>query len=358
MFLLGIVGILLLVIVLSDIFETIVMPRRVTARIRLTRVFYRLTWAPWAAFARRMTGQTREGYVSIYGPLSLLLLLVTWAAGLILGYSLVFWGFGVPLRSALGGTGYDTYLYMSGTTFLTLGLGDVLPHTPLGRLLTVLEAGNGFGVLAVVIGYLPVLYQAFSRREVNVTLLDARAGSPPSAGEMLLRYGQAENAANFSRFLRDWERWAAELMESHLSYPILAYYRSQHENQSWLAALTSILDLATLIMAGVGELDRRPALLAYATARHAAVDLCRVLGLEPRPPAMDRLPPEQLDELRTSLAAAGVVLRADPAAVQKLTKLRSMYEPYVNAMSQYLTIPLPPWTSTEATREYWRTVAI
>jgi hypothetical protein len=245
---------------------------------------------------------------------------------------------------------------MSGTTFLTLGLGDVLPHTPWGHALTVLEVGNGFGVLALVIGYVPVLYGAFSRREVNVSLLDARAGSPPSAGELLLRYGHAENEPQVSQFLRDWERWAGELMESHLSYPVLAYYRSQHENQSWLTALTSILDLATLILVGVEGLNRRPATLVFATTRHAVVDLCRVFGIKPLALAIDRLPEEQLTALRTALAGAGVVLRADPEAMQKLIKLRSFYEPYVNALSRYLLIPLPPWRSTETTREYWRTM--
>jgi Ion channel len=356
MFLLGILGILLIAFVLLDVFETIVLPRRVSSPIRLTSVFYQLTWTPWSALGRRMRGPRREGYLGAYGPLSLLILLGLWIAGLIVGYALVFWGFDVPLVATQGGSGFGIYLYMSGTTLLTLGLGDVLPHTALGRVLTVFEVGTGFGVLALVIGFLPVLYNAFSAREINIALLDARAGTPPSAGEVLLRYGQAENDVNLSQFLRDWERWAAELMESHLTYPVLAYYRSQHENQSWVTSLTAILDLATLIMTCVDKINPRVARLAFATTRHAAVDIARVIGVNPAPPEPDRLPPEALDRLLTSLAAAGVSLRTDPDMLERFRKLRTFYEPYVNALSQYFLMPLPPWTSTEETLEYWRRV--
>jgi len=355
-FLLGILGILIIAVVLLDAFETIVLPRRVLSPIRLTRTFYRLTWLPWSALGGRMSGQRREGYLSIYGPLSLLVLLGLWAAGLITGYALVMWGFGVPLRSSLGGDSFGIYLYMSGTTFLTLGIGDVLPQDAAGRLLTVLEVGNGFGILALVIGFLPVVYNAFSSREVNVSRMDARAGSPPSAGELLVRFGQPENEANLAQYLRDLELWAAELMESHLTYPTLAYYRSQHENQSWVTALATMLDVAALIMTCVEGLNRRVARLLFATSRHAAVDLCRVIGAPPRPPAPDRLPPEELARLLASLAAAGVSILNEPEALAKLSKVRSFYEPYVNALSHLLLMPMPPWSSTEETQEYWRMV--
>src|SRR5262249_55504278 len=142
---------------------------------------------------------------------------------------------------------FNTYLYLSGVTFSTLGFGDVVAVSPLGRLLTVAEALLGFGFLACLIGYLPVFYQAFSRREVTISLLDARAGSPPSAASLLLRLAQAQNVPAVVPFLAEWERWAAELLESHLTYPVLSFYRSQHDNQSWLAALTAILDTCALL---------------------------------------------------------------------------------------------------------------
>ena len=137
------------------------------------------------------------------------------------------------------------HLYVSATNFTTLGLGDFTPRTDLARFLTVLEAGTGFGFLAIVISYLPILYQSFSRRETLISVLDEWAGSPPSAGELYRRVVEAGATDELRPLLDRWEEWTAELLESHLSYQVLSYFRSQHENQSWLAALTAIMDLAT-----------------------------------------------------------------------------------------------------------------
>ena len=139
--------------------------------------------------ARLIRPARRRGtFLSYFGPLSLLVLLSVWAIGLIAGFALLHWSIGTPLNVA-GGDRPDVglYAYFSGVTFFTLGYGDVTPIGPLGRALAVLETGIGFGFIAVVIGYLPVLYQAFSRREVTINLFDARAGSPPTAGTLLAR---------------------------------------------------------------------------------------------------------------------------------------------------------------------------
>ena len=167
----------------------------------------------------------------------------------------------------------------------------------------------GFGILAIVIGYLPVLYQAFSRREVNISLLDARAGSPPCAVELLRRYGQHQSAESLGQFLYEWERWAAELLESHLSYPTLAYFRSQHDNQSWLAALTMIMDACTLIMVGIDGTPEKKARLTFAMARHAAVDLAQNFRATPHPCHDDRLLSGELEKVRAILAQADVPLK-------------------------------------------------
>src|SRR5881396_3757114 len=260
----------LILIVLWDAFEVIILPRRVRRKFRLTRFFYRGTWRPWSAVAKRISSNDRrELLLSFYGPVSLLFLLSMWAAGLVLGFACLYRSLEIPIKMEDGGTGFLTYLYFSGSTFFTLGLGDVLARSWTGRLLTVLEAGMGLGFLAIVIGYLPVLYQAFSRRELNISLLDARAGSPSTAAELLRRHFDGEQFEELGAFLREWERWAAELLESHLSYPVLAYYRSQHSNQSWLAALTTILDASSLVIVGVDGTPARQAQLTFAIARHS-----------------------------------------------------------------------------------------
>src|SRR5207237_1078811 len=253
--------------------------------------------------------------------------------------------------------GFLSYFYFSGSTFFTLGLGDVIAQTCTGRLLTILEAGMGLGFLAIVVGYLPVLYQAFSRRELNISLLDARAGSPSTAAELLRRHFDGDQFVELAAYLRDWERWSAELLESHLSYPVLAYYRSQHTNQSWLAALTTILDTTALVMVGVEGISAHQAQLTFAIARHAVVDLAHVFNTKPHMPHNDRLPPSELARMRDNLKLRGIVLRDGDAAVERLEKLRQMYEPYVHALSQYLLMPLPQWEVAAKSADNWQTSA-
>src|SRR5215813_12604538 len=269
MLLWAIIGIVLLGVVLLDAFETMVLPRRATRRLRLARLILWSAWWLWSAPARGhwRSGERRETYLSFFGPFALLLLIGVWCTGLIGGFALLLWGLGGQLVATGGDAGVGTALYGSGTTFFTLGIGDVLPHTALGRLLVVLEAGLGFAFLALIISYMPVFTQAFSQREVNVSLLDARAGSPPSAVELLRRHAGADFTGALEQFFIEGERWSAQLLESHLSYPILAYYRSQHQEQSWLAGLTTILDVAALLLVGMDGAPTRRARLAFAMAR-------------------------------------------------------------------------------------------
>ena len=343
--LVAVVGFVLILVVLWDGFETIVLPRRVTRQLRLTRLFYRYTWLPWSAIGRRLRGNRRETYLSFYGPLSLIFLVMVWASMLVLGFALLQWAGGSRLETPPGTASFGTDIYMSATSFFTLGLGDVTPHSSLSRAITAVEAGAGFGFLALVITYLPVLYQAFSRREVSISLLDSRAGSPPSAGELLARLARRERQQVLVEFLQEWERWAAELLESHLSYPVLGLYRSQHERQSWLAALTVILDTCALVVSGIGVRSGHAieeARLTFAMARHAAVDLSQIFNTAPAASReADRLPPEHLVRLLEVLGQHSGVLDED--GKEKLAELREMYEPYLAALSRYLLMPLPSW---------------
>ncbi len=349
-------GTLMVLLVLWEGFETIVLPRRVTRRFRLTRFFYRRAWRFWA----RMLGslipaQQQENWLSVFGPLSLLCLLSIWAMGLVTGFALLQWACGAVVMTRDGGAGFITSFYLSGTTFFTLGLGDVVPLSATGRFLVVVESGMGFAFLALVIGYLPALNQTFARREVSISLLDARAGSPPTALEMLRRHGHERGMEALRQLLHEWERWSAELLEGHLSYPVLAYFRSQHDNQSWLAALTAILDTCALVMAGVEGACERQAELTFAMARHAVVDLSLVFRTKPREPKPVRLPPEKLVELRLLLAESGLKLREGEEVEQKLTELRWLYEPFIQALATYFRVTIPPWIAEESREDNWRT---
>ncbi len=296
-------------------------------------------------------------YLSYFGPLSLILLLIVWAIGLMVAFALLQWGLDSPLLTAGKSVNFGTYLYFSGTTFITLGLGDVVPQSALARFLTVFEAGMGFGFLALIIGYVPVIYQAFSRREAEISLLDARAGSPASATELLRRHFRNHNGAELLQYLHDWEKWCAELLESHLSYPVLTYYRSQHERQSWLAALTTILDTCALLLVGVDDVNAPSIRFTFAIARHAAVDLAQIFETPPRHPELNRLSSADFERMREALADVGLKLYHEEDAEQRLYEIRLIYEPFVNALANHLLVTLPPWVVTVRTADDWQTSA-
>ena len=342
MILVGVCGIALILVVLWEGFETIILPRRVTRRFRLTRLFYRRTWLAWAHVVNWFVPEQRQDtFLSFFGPLSLLMLLSIWADCLIVGFALLHFTIGSIVLIHDGNTGLLTDLYLSATTFFTLGLGDVIPANGMARFLVVIESGMGFGFLALVIAYFPALNQSFSRREVNISLLDARAGSPPTATEMLRRHAHEQGMKALQQLLHEWERWSADFLEGHLSYPVLAYFRSQHDNQSWLAALTAILDTCALVMVGVEGACERQAELTFAMARHALVDLSLVFITKPQEIKHDRLSPEKLVELRAVLAAAGIKLQEEGAEL-RLAELRRMYEPYLQALASYFRLVVPP----------------
>jgi hypothetical protein len=351
-------GVVCLFAVLLDAFQTIILPRRATGRFRLTRIFYVLTWRPWAFFGKRLRNpRRRESVFSYYGPMSLIFLLAVWAGAMVVGFALIFYSLGSPFNDAAQGAGFRSDLYVSGTTIFTLGLGDVTPRSPWARELIILEAGIGLGFLAVVMGYFPVLYSAFSRREVSISLLDARAGSPPTAAELMRRHAYEGGASALSLLLVEWERWSAELLESHISYPLLCYFRSQHNNQSWISALTAVLDTSALLIAGVRGNEARQAQLTFAMARHAMVDLAQIFSLSPVKDAPDRLSRERYDQLYSLLCQSGVSLCRDGHSYERLSDMRALYEGYAEALAGYLRMPLPPWIADQPHKDNWLVVA-
>lgn len=352
------VGAAIFLIVLWDAFESIILPRRVTRRFRLARVFYKSTWRIWKLVMRLVSSRKRrEALLGFYGPLSLLVLVAVWAVGLVLGFGLMQYGAGSAVNMSGSEPSFMTDIYLSGTTFFTLGLGDVVPRSALARALVVAEAGFGFGFLAAVIGYLPFIYGSFSKREVDISLLDSRAGTPPTAGELLRRHSYVHGLEALRDLLKDWELWAAELMESHLSYPVLAYFRSQHDNQSWIASLTAILDTCALLMVGIEDSCEKQAELTFAIARHAVADLSQVFGTAPAALPHDRLPAEELRRIRDTLAQHGLKLLDGEDADRRLLELRRMYEPYIHALAAYLNQTLPPWIPQKKGKDNWQTTA-
>lgn len=355
-----IAGLFFLCIVLLDAFQTIILPRRPAGRFRITRLFFIATWGPWKAAAKLFPLQRiRDQIYSIFGPLSLLILMSLWAALLISAFALIFYGLGTPLQGQSVPEGnfarFRECVYISGSTLFTLGLGDVTPTTHAGRIAVVAEAGVGLGFIALVIGYVPVLYGAFSHREVSIALLDARAGSPPTAGELLVRHSFDGGDQALVDLLAEWERWCAEMLESHISYPILCYYRSQHDNQSWLSSITAILDTCALLITSIETPVTRQAQLTFAIARHTLVDLGHVfhvdariqellVGIQAPGSTLDRLCDADFERLSSTLTSAGIRVCSASGNRQRLASIRLLYEPQAQAMSEYLLMDLPQWT--------------
>ncbi|HZQ20973.1 MAG TPA: potassium channel family protein [Terriglobales bacterium] len=351
-----IAGVVIIFAVLLDAFESVVLPRRVRRQhFRITSWFYRYTWVPYGKLASKIESQgRRENMLGYFGPLSMIALLALWAASLIFSFALLQFGAGEHLSLANQPITFRLLLYHSGETFFTLGYGDVIPASTYSRIFSVLEAGMGFGFLAIVIGYLPTIYTAFSRREIEISLLDARAGSPPSAAELLSRTIDGNNTETLDRLFHDWERWAAEVLESHLSYPVLSFYRSQHSNQSWLGALTVILDATALVIAGIDGISSEQARWTFKMARHAAVDLAQVVNARYDPTVPQRLTTEDMAQLRSELSAKGLKLGQGSNVEQKLHDLRLRYEPYVAGIARNLYISLPPWIRHDTIKDNWQ----
>jgi hypothetical protein len=337
-----IVGFGLISCISLDVFKVVVLARRTWGEFRLTTLFYRYSWPVFVMVGRRIeSGRRREAFLGTYGPLSLLMLFSFWALGFIVGFSLLRW--------SLVGHGFLDQLYHSAASFLTMGQGET---AGLAKWITVAEAGLGFSFLGLVIGYLPVFYQSFARRELHISLLDARGGSPPTAAELLARQG--EYARQLEHQLAAWEVWAADLLQDELSYPMLAYFRSQHLNQSWIGALVAMTDTSALVsLSATGELKHQ-AQATFAMARHALIDSSKVLGVEPGQTTSDRLSTAGLKRIRQIAKGTGTTLDPRLLHYERLAELRTLYEPYSKVLSDHLLMALPPWVPEEKPTDDWR----
>jgi len=358
----GVVGLALIAVVLLDAFETLVLPRRVDRAFRFATLYYRSTWRAWVFVTRLVRApEQREALLSNYGPASLIVLLIVWAGGLVVGFALVQWALGLSLHAATEPNGpptLGTAIYFSGTTFFTLGFGDITPISPPARAVSVIEAGLGFGFLALIISYLPTLNGPLTERERVVTMLDARAGAPPSAAEVLRRHTGPGATERLQDLLVEWERWAAATLNSHLSYPLLAYFRSQHDNESWVAALATVLDTCALLVAGGESVLSLQAQLTLDTATHAAIDLSQFFrGRYPAAPApVERLTADEVDRLRVGLQDTLMACSDEQkwaAFGQELYRQRTLYEPHLEALAAYLQMPLPRFVPPPDIGEHW-----
>lgn len=348
-------GVVLIAVILIDAFRTVVLARRVGRTFHVTRTFYELTWTPTVWIARRIkSGYRREQLLGIYGPLSFLLLLLLWAVGLIVGYGAQQWAGGLSIQGQT--LPFPECLYFSASMLFTVGAGE--PEGALCRWLKVLEAGTGLSFVCMVIGYLPILYQAFSMREERIAMLDERAGSPPAALELILRAGAS--AGYLERHFAEWEQWAARVLEGNISFPMLAYFRSQHVNQSWLAALTAMADASALARLGASADLQKQAALTFAMCRHALVDLAKMFdedGGEAPYNLSERLTQADFPVMTSAMAKHRTCLKTEAIREEELNALRESYEPFACALSRHFLMALPPWISKKEEPDNWELTA-
>lgn len=326
----GIAGVALIVLLLSEFFVAFMLPRRVRRDPRIARRINSFLWRPWRALSQRFTQTTADTMLGLFGPLALLAELFVWVIGLMVGYGLLEW-------AVAGGRFRDRILSSSG---LFLSAGSTGGSYGL-RIVELLEAATGLGVLFIVIGYMPAVYTGFSRRETAVSQLATRGGSPPAAGTLIHRAAGREHWRELERDLQSWEEWAADLMETHLSYPLLAFYRSQHVNQNWLAALTAMVDVAAFVKATSADGEIEAADVTYRIGRHALADLALQFRLEAA--AVDRLADVDFDDLFGIVERSSVATVDRETARRRLEKLRGLYEPNAQALADFLALDLPPW---------------
>lgn len=341
-------GLVILVTTMLDVFRVLVMPRAARGRYRLSRLLFLWLWRPWRWIAlRARTEAGRERFLAGASPMSLFVLLAAWAALTVFGYGLVLWsplfvhGVHGSQAESLG-----TAVYLSGASLFTIGFGDVVA-TGGTRVVVIIEGANGLMLIALVIGYLPVLYQAFNRREVGILMLDARAGAPPSGAELLRRAGGPGVRRSLPGLFGEWERWAADVLESHLSYPFLAFFRSPHDNTSWVTSLGAVLDAATLVLSSVeDEPCTDAAEMFYATGTHAVEDLFYYFRLPERPGVIER---GEFDQVLKDLAAARIPLKPADEAWKSFSELRAAYGGRLNALAARVTAPPAQWIGDRST---------
>lgn len=337
-------GVVVLALVLADVFETIVVPRPSPGRHRLSRYLVRPTWRLWRWLgARTRTGLARDGFYGLYAPGIAILLLLAWLVLLVVGYGLVFFALRAELDPAPANLG--TSLYFAGTSVLTLGYGDIVASGPLARGVSLLAAANGLGIVALVITFLFSMYASYQRREALVVTLSARAKAPPSAVTLLEAYARLDLVAELPALFAAWEAWEAEVLDSHVAYPLLGYFRSSHDNISWVSALGAVLDACALVLTTIRGIPRGQAELTKRGGAHLVEDISGFLGLQGDGSAVDR---GEFDQAYQRLASAGYELVGADEAWQAFEHARATYAGRLEAMADYWATPPTVWIGGRA----------
>lgn len=344
-----VLGILVIGFALNDVFQSVIVPRATGRRYRASFLIARVMWTLWPRLAWRLyprDGSRREDLLAAYAPFMLISFIGVWIALLIFGFGLTLWGF----RSGVTPTNasFGTILYFAGTSVLTIGFGDVVGRADLPRLISVLAGLSGLSFLSITTAYLFAIFGSFQQRERFVVTTAARAGTPPSGVNLLAIAGFSATSNDLSLLMIDAQHWAALVMESHLAYPVLAFFRSSHDEQSWIGTLGTLLDAATLMMTTIDEVHNGQARIFFNVGRHATHDLANYfrIGGDYHDVGIER---SEFDSACVRLTAAGYRVREREEAWSRFRDLRASYAPHLNVLAQFFAIPPLQWIGDRST---------
>jgi hypothetical protein len=344
-----VVGIVAISLTLADLFQSVIVPRAPNLRFRISFIVWRTLWTVWPRIAERLSPSDpggREDFLAAFAPFALVAMLAVWAAVLVLGYGAVLWALRdqiVPLPKS-----YWDAAYFAGASLFTIGFGDVVGRGGFARFISLCAGASGLGVFSITTAYLFAIFGTFQRRETFIVAFAARAGSPPSAVGLYEIAAKTETRDHVSRVMREAQAWIASLMESHLAYPVLTYFRSSHDDQSWVGTLGALLDASLLANTLLDDQKHGEARICFAIGRHAVSDLSRFFDLSKPSTGDCGISREDFDRACDRLAAAGYALREREAAWDDFAKTRAEYAGPLNAMARFFHIPPVQWIGERA----------
>lgn len=336
-------GILVIVTALNDVFQSVVMPRATGRWFRVSFYFWRSMWHIWPRLSWRfypVDGDRREELLAVFAPFMLIALIGVWVTLLIFGFALILWGMRGGIVPSHGS--FPTMLYFAGTALLTIGFGDVVGRSALPRLVSVLAGLGGLSLLSITTAYLFAIFGSFQQREAFVVTTAARAGAPPSGVNLMAIAGYTRTQNDLPALMIDSQRWAAAVMESHLAYPVLAFFRSSHDEQSWVGTLGTLLDAAVLTMTTIDGTPDGQARIFYNVGRHAARDLSRYFRVDDAEESVE-IERSEFEHACDRLATAGYRLRDRDEAWTRFSSLRSGYARRLNELARFFEIPPLQW---------------
>ena len=334
-------GIALVVLTLNDVFQAVIVPRAVGRSFRPSSYLWRSSWAIWPRIAWRMypaTESKREDFLAAFGPFTIIAMLALWVTLLIIGFGTIFWA----LRNDVAGiTNYGASLYFAATTLITIGFGDIVPHGPWARLVAMITGASGLGVVSVTTAFLFAIFAAFQQREHFVVKIGAHAGSPPSGVGLLAIASYAQIPGELNTLMGEAQGWAAMVMETHLAYPALGYFRSSHDYESWIGTLGALLDAAVLLMTTI-DVQCGQSRIFYSIGRHAANDLAHhfMIDVPDNVVGIERV---EFDRACDRLERAGYTLFDRDASWERFGELRSTYAMHLNGLARKFEIPPVQW---------------